>query len=75
MPAHPPIEYVDFLIVLAMLLFLGLFSDFCSQRLRIPRVTILLLFGLIVGPSGLAALKGPDLEWLHVIAQFTPPLV
>ncbi|MBF0158591.1 MAG: cation:proton antiporter [Magnetococcales bacterium] len=75
MPAHSSGEYADFLVTLAMLLFLGLLSDFYSQRLHVPRVTLLLLLGVLVGPSGVAALTTSDLEWLRMIAQFTPPLV
>ncbi|OIQ34101.1 MAG: sodium:proton antiporter [Roseobacter sp. MedPE-SWchi] len=40
------------LIVLGLLFFVGLAADRIGQRLRLPRVTLLLGFGLLVGQSG-----------------------
>jgi Kef-type K+ transport system membrane component KefB len=53
-----------FLMTLGALLAVGLASDFIGRRTRLPRVTLLLLFGLLIGPSGLALI--PD----FLIRQF-----
>ena len=41
------------LITIGILLLLGLVTDALGRRSRLPRVTLLLLFGFLIGPSGL----------------------
>ena len=48
------------LITLGSLMMLGLVTDLLGRRTPLPRVTLLLVFGFIVGPSGMALL--PDIE-------------
>lgn len=49
-------------------MFLGLATDALGRRTHIPRVTLLLLLGLGVGPSGLNVVTGQE-EWLGIIAD------
>lgn len=56
------------LVVLGALMFLGLVTDALGRRTHIPRVSLLLLLGLAVGPSGLGVISGEE-EWLGMVAD------
>ncbi|MCK4794797.1 MAG: hypothetical protein KAV87_64305 [Desulfobacteraceae bacterium] len=43
------------LITLGILLLLGLATDAIGRRTRLPRVTLLLIFGFVIGPAGYEA--------------------
>ena len=53
-------ELAKTLITLGGLFVLGLATDLLGRRTPLPRVTLLLLFGLGIGPAGLDLL--PDLS-------------
>ncbi|PWK58958.1 transporter (CPA2 family) [Silicimonas algicola] len=55
------VEHSVFLITLGMLFMGGLAADQVSRAIRLPRVTMLLLLGLLVGSSGLDML--PTSTW------------
>lgn len=46
------------LLVLGALFLVGLLTDLLGRRTLLPRVTLLLVFGIAVGPSGLNLLQG-----------------
>ncbi len=48
------------LITLGGLMMLGLVTDLLGRRTPLPRVTLLLVFGFVIGPSGMALL--PEIE-------------
>ena len=48
------------LITLGGLMMLGLVTDLLGRHTPLPRVTLLLVFGFVIGPSGLAWL--PEIE-------------
>jgi Kef-type K+ transport system membrane component KefB len=50
------------------LLLAGLGLDALGQRTRMPRVTLLVLFGVAVGPSGLNLLPTQSADWYELIA-------
>lgn len=54
---------------LGALLLLGLLGDLLARRLRIPRVSLLILFGLGVGPSGFSLLPGQADDWYPLISN------
>jgi len=54
---------------LGALLLLGLLGDLLAGRTRIPRVTLLILFGLGVGSSGLALLPVDADSWYPFISN------
>jgi Kef-type K+ transport system membrane component KefB len=59
------------LITLGALMMLGLVTDLLGRHTPLPRVTLLLAFGFIIGPSGMALLPGiepPLFELLSSIA-------
>ena len=56
-------------ITLGGLLLLGLATDFLGHRTNLPRVTLLLLFGFLLGPSGFDLLPGISEHWFPLIAN------
>jgi Kef-type K+ transport system membrane component KefB len=59
----------DVLITLGLVLLLGLATDAIGRYTRLPRVTLLLVFGLIVGPGGLDLLPPGRESWFPVAAH------
>ena len=57
------------LLVIGSLLFLSLGADYLRQRVPIPRVTILLLFGLLIGPTGFDLLPDDHSTWSPLITH------
>ena len=55
--------------VLGILLLLGLATDEIGRRTRLPRVTLLLIFGFAIGHSGLDFLSINDGKWFPLIAN------
>lgn len=55
--------------IFGALLLLGLVADSLSSRLRLPRVTLLLLLGLVAGPSVLNLLPPEHEAWFTVSAN------
>ena len=63
------------LIILGVLLFLGLATDAIGRRTRLPRVTLLLIFGFLIGPAGLGFLSPKGEEWSAIVAQMALVMV
>ncbi len=63
------------LITLGGLLLLGLVTDFLGQRTPLPRVTFLILLGIVIGPDVLDIL--PDLgdNWFEAVADIALVMV
>jgi Kef-type K+ transport system membrane component KefB len=57
------------LITLGVLLLLGLATDVIGRRTRLPRVTLLLIFGFAIGPSGLGFLYPTEEKWFSIVAN------
>jgi Kef-type K+ transport system membrane component KefB len=57
------------LITVGVLLLLGLVTDAIGHRTRLPRVTLLLIFGFAIGPSGLDFISPSDGKWFSVVAD------
>ena len=57
------------LITLGILLLLGLATDAIGQRTRLPRVTLLLIFGFVVGPAGLDFLSPNEEKWVSLVTD------
>lgn len=56
------------LLVLGGLLLIGLATDEIGRRTRLPRVTLLVVFGLAVGSSGLDLLPAAVQDWYDFLA-------
>jgi Kef-type K+ transport system membrane component KefB len=63
------------LLTLGGLLLVGLAADEIGRRTRLPRVTLLILFGLLVGPSGLALLPDAAQEWYDFLSTVALTMV
>jgi Kef-type K+ transport system membrane component KefB len=62
------------LVTLGSLLLIGLLTDLIGRRTALPRVTLLLGFGLLIGPSVLNLL--PDLgDWFAIVADMALVMV
>ncbi|MCX4025287.1 cation:proton antiporter [Endozoicomonas sp. SM1973] len=57
------------LAVLGILFLLGLITDVIGRKTHLPRVTLLLVFGLTVGPSGLALLPSFTQDWFPLVTN------
>lgn len=57
------------LLVLGALFLAGLLTDLLGRRTFLPRVTLLLLFGIAVGPSGLNLLEGLGERWFPFVTN------
>ncbi|MDA1236085.1 MAG: cation:proton antiporter [Acidobacteria bacterium] len=63
------------LIVIGLLLLLGLVTHVVGRRTALPRVTLLLLFGLLIGPSGFGLLPDAQEHWFPVVADMALVMV
>jgi Kef-type K+ transport system membrane component KefB len=56
--------------------FAGLVADTLGRRTRLPRVTLLLLIGIAVGPSGFGLIPGrPHEDWFELASTAALALV
>ncbi len=56
------------LVTLGGLMMLGLVTDLLGRRTPLPRVTLLLLFGFVIGPSGMALLPDITPQLFHLLS-------
>ena len=68
-------EISKILITLGTLFLLGLFTDLLGRRTFLPRVTLLLLTGFAIGPSGLNLLPDFQEEWFPVVTNIALSMV
>ena len=62
-------------ITLGCLLLIGLAADQIGRKTRIPRVTLLILFGFAVGPSGFVLLPSTFQEWFGFLSTLALTMV
>jgi Kef-type K+ transport system membrane component KefB len=63
------------LITIGALLLIGLTTNAIGRRTRLPRVTLLLVFGLAIGPTGLDLLPDPGRAWFPLVASMALAMV
>jgi Kef-type K+ transport system membrane component KefB len=68
-------EGVRILITLGGLVFLGLVTDMLSRQTPLPRVTLLLLIGFVIGPSVLDLLPDFQENWFPVLTKIALVMV
>ncbi|SMY07307.1 cation:proton antiporter [Flavimaricola marinus] len=61
-------DQASVLLTLGIMLLGGLVADYFGRKTRLPRVTMLLLFGLAVGHSGLGLLPAASIEWFEIVS-------
>ncbi|MGI9590702.1 MAG: cation:proton antiporter [Myxococcota bacterium] len=57
------------LVTLGLLLLVGLATEAIGRRSALPRVTLLLLFGLAIGPSGIDLLPDVHQRWFPLVTH------
>lgn len=63
------------LMALGMVLLVGLATDEIGRRTSLPRVTLLILFGLAVGPAGFDLLPRALFDWYEFLASVALTMV
>jgi len=63
------------LITIGGLLLLGLATDYLGRKTNLPRVTLLFLFGFLLGPGALGLLPDHASEWMPVVTTIALLLV
>lgn len=62
-------QTTEVLLTIGSLLLLGLATDFLSKRMFLPRVTLLLLFGVVLGDEGLGVIPASIRDQFDLIAE------
>ena len=57
------------LLTLGAILFIGFATDELGRRTRLPRVTLLLIFGVLIGPSVFNLLPEISFQWLPLVTD------
>lgn len=68
-------ETYEFLITIGCLLLLGLATDMLGKRTSLPRVSLLIVFGALIGPSALDLIPPFFLEQFKLIAEMALVMV
>jgi len=61
----------QFILTIGCILLLGLFTSSLAQRSFLPRVTLLLIFGIIIGQEGLDVIPHVFSDYFDIIADIT----
>jgi len=61
----------EFLITIGCLMLLGLATDLLGKKTSLPRVSLLIIFGALIGPSILDLVPAFFLEKFQLVAQMT----
>jgi len=62
-------DLAGFFILTGTVFLAGLAIDYLGRKTRLPRVTLLLLFGFVIGPSGLNLITDSGNQWLPMITD------
>lgn len=62
-------ETAKTLITLGMLLLAGFLADAVGRRTMLPRVTLLVVFGFLIGPAGFGFLSPQDGKWYAIVTD------
>lgn len=63
------------LLALGVLLLIGLVADEIGRRTRLPRVTLLVVFGIVAGPSGMDLMPAAVSDWYEFLASIALTMV
>lgn len=64
-------DVANVLILLGGLFLISLVISPVSARLGVPRVTLLIASGVVIGPQGLALINGGERDWFPIISHIT----
>jgi MFS family permease len=62
-------ETAKTLITLGILLLAGFLADAVGRRTMLPRVTLLVVFGFLIGPAGFGFLSPQDGKWYAIVTD------
>ena len=63
------IDFTEFFLTLGVLFLIGLLTDLIGKRSILPRVSLLMLFGFIIGPSVLDIIPEIGTHWFPAVAD------
>lgn len=66
---------MDSLLQIGLLLLCGLLAEYLGRKTALPRVSVLIGLGLIVGQSGLQWIPAPDSSWFTLVSQIALSMV
>lgn len=66
---HDNTDIATLLTVVGGLLLLGLATDYLGRKSSLPRVSLLFLFGFLLGPGALGILPEDSRQWMPVVAN------
>ena len=65
----------EFLITIGCLMLLGLGTDLLGKKTSLPRVSLLIVFGAVIGPSMLDLIPDFFLDYFELVAQMALVMV
>lgn len=63
------------LLILGLVFLLGLAADFLGRATSLPRVTLLILLGVLIGPFGLSMIPESSSSWIPLVTEMALLLV
>ncbi len=75
MVISPSSEHSTTLITVGGLFLLGVLTDLVARRTKVPRVTLLLVLGVVIGPVGVDLLPAQSAQWFPLAAHLALTLV
>jgi len=69
------LQYAIPLITFGALMLLGNLTDAVGHRTKLPRVTLLLVFGIAIGPEALDLLPRESIRWFPVVSEVALTMV
>lgn len=69
------VDFTEFFLTLGVLFLIGLFTDLVGRHTFLPRVSLLMLFGFVVGPSVLDIIPEIGHRWFPAVADMALVMV
>ena len=69
------VDFTEFFLTLGILFLIGLFTDLAGRHTFLPRVSLLMLFGFVVGPSVMDIIPEIGHRWFPAVADMALVMV
>lgn len=63
------VDFTEFFFTLGLLFLIGLLTDLIGRKTALPRVSLLILFGFLIGPSALDVIPELGHRWFPAVAD------
>ena len=63
------VDFTNFFLTLGLLFFVGLMTDLVGRKTWLPRVSLLMVFGFVIGPSMLDIIPNVGHRWFPAVAD------